>query len=134
MKNRFIDFQKEEILNNFKYTLTSCTVYQDSTFARWYDKTVKMVENMPFQMPESAYNIFSDEFVSAIRNNEDTQSVHGELIKKFVRREPLTIKDIPLDLNEELINLNASLEVFFITPMILYIIQVLINEELEEKK
>ena len=89
---------------------------------------------MPFQMPESASNIFSDEFVSAIRNNEDTQSAHGELIKKFVRREPLTIKDIPLDLNEELINLNASLEVFFITPMILYIIQVLINEELEEKK
>lgn len=131
---RFLERRDSTLVNNFKYTTTSCTVYQDSTFARWYDKTVKMVENMPYQMPESAYNIFSDEFVSAIRNNDDTQSAHGELIKKFVRREPLTIKDIPLDLNEELINLNASLEVFFITPMILYIIQVLMNEELEEKK
>jgi len=40
----------------------------------------------------------------------------------------LNIYDIDLSLNDELIQLDANLEMFFITPILLYIIKQTVNE------
>jgi hypothetical protein len=51
-----------------------------------------------------------------------------ELIKKFIRNEKIGLFDIDTSLNDELIKLDANLEMFFITPLLLYIIKEVIKE------
>ena len=46
----------------------------------------------------------------------------------------MTIHDIPLDLNDELLYLDGNMEVFFFTPIIMYMIQDIVNSFLKIKK
>ena len=45
------------------------------------------------------------------------------LIQRWIRNEDIKVEDIPLDLNEELLDLDANLEIFIMTPIVLYIIK-----------
>jgi hypothetical protein len=52
----------------------------------------------------------------------------------FLRGDVKTIGDIPLDLPDKLIKLNGSQEIFIFTPIILYIIKLIVNDFLKTKK
>ena len=94
-----------------------------------------MVVEIPSPHDESATeSLFTSEIVNLFKLNGPTDSKYVELMQKFIRNEPLTIYDIPLDLNEELMKLDANEEVFFFTPILMYIIQVIVNDFLKEKK
>ena len=84
-------------------------------------------------MTDNAKEIFSNDFIFQIRYNSDSPSEYAELIKRYVRNEEIKITEIPLDLDEELLYLNNSIEVFFFTPIILYILRELINENTSKK-
>ena len=74
------------------------------------------------------------ELVNSFKFNAPTQSPYVDLMQKFVRNEPLTIYDIPLDLNEELLKLDANDEVFFYTPILMYIIKTITEDFLHTKR
>lgn len=127
---KFIELQDMKLLSNFVYAKRPGTTIHESSFYRWHDKKVDVLDIPQFIMDDSL-RIFSDDFVLAIRDNIEMKSDYAKLIQKFVRSEKITIEDIPLTLDTELIYLNNSLEVFFFTPIILYIIKTIIKKEMK---
>lgn len=130
---KFIELRDIKLLSQFKYTVRDSLTFHESSFYRWREKLIDVLD-IPNIMPENCNNIFSEEFVDCIKYNTKAETEYGELIKKFVRRDKLEIKDIPLNLSDELLYLNNSLEVFFFTPIIMYIIREIINEELSKQE
>lgn len=127
---KFIELQDMKLLSNFVYAKRPGTTIHESSFYRWHDKKVDVLDIPQFIIDDSL-RIFSDDFVLAIRDNIEMKSDYAKLIQKFVRSEKITIEDIPLTLDTELIYLNNSLEVFFFTPIILYIIKTIIKKEMK---
>ena len=127
---KFIELQDMKLLSNFVYAKRPGTTIHESSFYRWHDKKVDVLD-IPQFITDESLRIFSDEFVLAIRDNIEMKSDYANLIQKFVRSEKITIEDIPLTLDTELIYLNNSLEVFFFTPIILYIIKTIIKKEMK---
>ena len=127
---KFIELQDMKLLSNFVYAKRPGTTIHESSFYRWHDKKVDVLDIPQFIIDDSL-RIFSDDFVLAIRDNMEMKSDYANLIQKFVRSEKITIEDIPLTLDTELIYLNNSLEVFFFTPIILYIIKTIIKKEMK---
>ncbi len=126
---KMLELRDTKLLDTFKYVLRPAVTIQDSSFHAWHDKYVDMLD-IPPVLPLDAKQILSDEFVTTIRMNGETESEYATLIKKFVRRDELKIKDISLNLCDELLYLNNSLEVFFFTPIIMYIIREIIKENI----
>lgn len=126
---KYIELRDQKLLSNFKFTTRKGTTVHESSFYKWHDKKVDMID-IPVYVPDDAMPIFSDEFVNAIKCNTEVESEYASLIQKYVRCEDLGVKDIPLTLDTELIYLNNNLEVFFFTPIIMYIIQQIIKKEM----
>lgn len=131
---RFIERRNPNLANNFFYVTYQGINNTETSFYRWMDKGIEILD-IPSEMSEGQKKpIFSDEFVMAIKANGFTKSKYADLIKKFARGEELTIHDIPLTLNEELLYLDGNMEVFFFTPIIMYIIKTVVNDFLLIKK
>ena len=126
---KYIELKDQKLLSNFKFTTRPGITVHESSFYRWHDRRIDMLD-IPVYIPEDAKNIFSDEFVNAVKTNLEVESDYATLIQKYVRCEDISVKDIPLTLDTELIYLNNSLEVFFFTPIIMYIIQQVIKKEM----
>lgn len=129
---RFIETKDMKRLSTFKYTLRPGMSIRESAFCGWHDKTVEVLD-IPEVYPDDAYNILSEEFVDCIKFNAEPPTKHADLIQRYVRNEKLTINDIPMDLDEELVLLNDSLEVYFFTPIIMYIIREIIKNEISKE-
>jgi hypothetical protein len=117
-----------KLLSQFRYSLRPAVTVHESSFKAWHEKNIDMLDIPTYMNPE-ADSIFSPEFVACIKMNMETDSNYAELIKRYVRSEKLSVKDVPLDLSDELIYLNNQMEVFFLTPIILYIIKDLVKNE-----
>lgn len=78
--------------------------------------------------------IFSEEFVQDIKDGKEIQSDFGKLIDKFIKKIPIKLEDLGENLYDELLAFNNSLEVFFFTPIIFYIIRITIQEAIKEPK
>lgn len=130
---KFIERRDYTRVNNFKFTYTPGGMFHETSFYRWADKHVQVLD-IPsvFNSAMPTIDIFSDEYVTSIKTNGFPTSKHAELIQKYVRKEEIKIGDIPLDLNEELLDLNTSLEVFFITPIIMYILKEVMTEAINK--
>lgn len=128
---KMLELQDIRLLNTFGYVTRPGITIHESSFYTWHDKMVDVMD-IPDVVPLNAQHIFSEDFVIAIRTNAPTDSAHAELIKRFIRKENIKIDDIPLNLDEELLYLNSSLEVFFFTPIIMYIIRRVIKNGLRE--
>lgn len=127
---RFIERRNHKLVNNFNYVLYPAYNKPETSFARWYERNVSILD-MPSQYePVQEMAMFSNEFVTSIQLNGEQDSKVASLIQRFVRNEEIKLQDIPLDLNEELLHLDANLEVFFFTPIILYIIKTIVNENI----
>jgi hypothetical protein len=118
-----------KLLTTFPYAIRPGTTLHESSFYRWHDKKIDVLDILTI-MGDDNPRIFSEEYKTSIEMNFEVESEYARLIQKFVRSEKLTVKDIPLNLDTELIYLNKSLEVFFFTPIIMYIIKEIIKKEL----
>ena len=133
---RFFERRDLSIISNFKYYLYQGMDRKDSAFYMWQDESVMYVE-----VPEKAIfdknapnELLPIELVNSFKMNAPTVSPYVDLMQKFIRKDPLTIYDIPLNLNEELLKLDANEEVYFYTPILLYIIKSVTEEFLHTKK
>ena len=130
---RFFERREMALLNNFRYNTFLGANNPETGFARYVDNTVFIVDlPQPKYIPDNAFHIFSDDFVSAMKYNGPTETRYGKLLIDYIRNDEMTIDDIPLDLMEELLSLNADIEIFFLVPIILYIIQQLIEKTLKK--
>jgi hypothetical protein len=131
---RFFERRDVKLVTTFPFNIFNANDRKDSSFARWNDKSIVVVDNPTNNSMITKYEMLPIEVVNAFKFNAPQDSIYLELMQKFVRNEPLGIYDIPLNLNEELLKLDANEEVFFFTPILLYIIQVVVNDFLKEKK
>lgn len=132
---RFFETRKMNKLTQFPYTVFYGRTNEQTAFYRWLDNSI-MVVDIPRQMDQiNHYNIMDAEFVDIIRLNGITNTIYQTLIKRFARKEDLTIHDINLDLADEILSLDeANLEVYFYVPILLYIIQQIVSDHLDRKK
>ena len=131
---RFFERRDLKLISTFPYNTFPANYKKDSSFSRWNDKSV-IVADIPSTMDmNNAIDLLSIDLVNSFKYNGPQDSKYIELMQKFIRKEEITIYDIPLDLNEELLRLDANEEVFFFTPILLYIIQVVVNDFLKEKE
>lgn len=127
---RFIERKDYRLVNNFNYVIYPSFEKKETSFAQWFERNIYILDIPSQYQALQEFALFSDEFVTCIKMNGEADSEFARIIQRFVRNEKITLKEIPLDLNEELIHLNANLEVFFFTPIILYIIKTIVNENI----
>ena len=137
---RFIERQDVDRIRKFTFSLYKGTMHQESAFYRWKDSSIEVVdvidvflENDAFLYGESI-DIFSEDFVEMVQNNEEMNNDYGKLISKFIKKEKIELNEIGRKLEEELLDFNSSMEVFFFTPIILYIIRETIKSVIGVKK
>lgn len=129
---RFMERRDYTKISNFKYVYFQGSTYHETSFYRWADTTVQILDLYPDDENISA-EIFSDEFITSVKTNGFTKSRYAELMQRFLRDNDMSINDIPTDLNEELLLYDNNLEIFFIVPLIMYIIQTVVNKEIQSK-
>lgn len=126
---KFLETRDMKLLSMFKYTTRPGTSIRESSFRKWHDRNIEVLD-IPMVIPDDSNSIFSRDYMEAIRLNAPVESEYASLIQRYLRSEKLTIKDISMELDTELIYLNNSIEVFFFTPFIMYIIRDIIEKEL----
>lgn len=124
---RFVERRKPNFVKPFKFSIFQGLTRPETTFARWYDKYIYILDTVGEGI-SCVNQILSDKFVLAVRMNGPTDSSYAEFLKRFLRNEKLTLADIPTNLNDELLDLEGNMEVFFITPILLYAIKVTLEE------
>lgn len=128
---RFVEKMDMNKLSSFNYVVFPGVNNQQTAFSKWLDKSV-LILDIPKAFDPSGdhtYQVLSNEYVDSIRLNGPTDSKCAALIQSYVRREELSINDISLDICDEIMNLDdANLEVFFFTPIILYIIKDIVHK------
>lgn len=128
---RFVETKKMELLSRFPYTYIPGRGITGSSFELYHDNTIKVFDYFT-AITKHTYYLFSEEMVNFIKLNLPVEGDYASLLQRYVRSEIIQIKEIPLTLDEELLYLNDSLEVYIYTPIILYIIQNVITENLKE--
>lgn len=132
---RFFERRDMALLSNFKYNTFLGMNNPETGFSKYVDNTVYIVDIPQLKyIPENACQIFSDDFVLSMKVNGPTETRYGKLLINYIRNDDMTIDDVPLDLMEELLSLNADIEIFFLVPIILFIIQSLIDKVLHKEK
>lgn len=128
---RFFERRDAKTSKPFNYMLLPSTSKHDSSFYRWNEDAISIVE-IPTNM-EGTYNILPLDIANIFKLNGPTESPYIDMMRRFIRNEEFTIHDIPGDLNEVLLSLDANEEFFFFTPILMYIIQTVVNDFLKTK-
>lgn len=124
---RFFERRDVKLANTFQYNTFEAMMKRDSAFARWNDQSIIAMDIPKIIDKTNARDFLPAELVNSFKLNGPTESKYIELMQKFIRNEGLSIYDIPLDLNEELLRLDANEEVFLFTPILLYIVHNVVN-------
>lgn len=129
---RFMERRDYRLVDNFKFSYFNGFDNPETSFHRWNTKNV-MISDVTLNPQSIEYEIFSNELVTSIKTNGYTDNKYTDLIQKFIRDKNISISDIPTDINEELLMLNGNIEVFLITPLLLYIIKTIVNDFMIKK-
>lgn len=128
---RFVERKDVNRMSPFYYITYDSSSRKESSFYRWHESSIEIVDIPAGLNEESANFIFPELFVETIRYNGCTNTTYATLFKRYMRNEELSIYDIDLNMNEELMSLNANLEMFFMTPVLLYIIKDIVEKFLK---
>lgn len=128
---RFFELQDLSKLSTFDYIVFRGTTNPETAFSRWLDDSVVILDIPKDITAVTRFSIMDTKFAECIRVNGPTDSKYADLIQRFARKEEITIDEIDLSLSDELLSLDdANLEVFFFTPIILYIIKEVVTKQL----
>ena len=132
---RFFERRDTSILSNFKFNMFLGINNKETAFARYADDSVQIADiPAPKYLDDSAIAIFSDEFVQQMKLGMPAETKYGQLLIDYIKKDNFSPSDIPLDLMDEIIYLDAGIEIFLIVPIILYIIKETINKALYVEK
>lgn len=130
---RCVEKRDVRLVNTFEFVTLNAMNVEESSFYAQGDKGVLILDMPSIMEPKERMEIFSPEYVTSIKMNGEADTKYADLIQKFIRKENITIHDIPLNLNDELIDLDANLEMFFIVPILMYIIKTVVNDFMHEE-
>lgn len=120
---RFIETRDLSRLTRFPFCTFLGINNRSTAFYRWVDKHVKILDIEP-NMGQDALCLLTDDSVNTIRMNYPTDSKYLALIANYIRNDQMSLNEIDLGLEDEILNaLDANIEIFFFTPIILYIIK-----------
>lgn len=134
---RFIETRRKELLNTFPYTTFMGMSNRETAFYRWLDRDVEILDiNLSKLDCCGSRNLMDVEFAELIKINGKADTIYGQLIIDYINKEDISVFDIDLDLGDELLLLeNDNLEVYFYTPIILYILKrIILNDMVKERK
>lgn len=123
---RCIETKNLKKLSRFLFYTFKGMNNRQTPFARWNDNNVVILDIQAIMDPEGP-TLLSENAEQVIRMNYPTDSKYLKLIANYMHRD-LELTEIDLTLGEELLVLQeANTEIFFFTPIILYIIRDTIN-------
>lgn len=131
---RCVELKRIEYLNTFGFNVFDGITNPQTAFCRWRDRSVSILD-VPLHGQPHTHTILSDEFVDAVKLNGPVSTIHADLIKRYLRGDELVLSDIDLSLHDDILDMyDANLEVFFIAPIIMYIIRQIIHVGLTRSK
>lgn len=105
-----------------------------SAFFHWHDINVKVLD-IQSDMPQDSDKLLTQDAYDIINMNYPTDSLYLSLIAKYMRNDNMALNDISLDLEEPMLaSLDANAEIFFYTPIIMYIIKDVVHNFMLRKK
>ena len=117
-----------QYLQKFHYILSDGDGYPASSFARWYETDVKVMQPISLKQSRALYQerSFLDE--EQIKSLEDASvepiNAYEKLLHRFIhKRDTLSIHDIPKNIMDDLLNANRKIDVFIYTPISIYMIR-----------
>lgn len=133
---RFFERKDWDKLSNFSYITFPGVNNQETGFYHWVDTSIEILDVVKLHDEQPHYDMISEEFLNIIKLNGPTNSSYAKLIKKYIRgEEEIVFSDIKKDLIDELLQLDdANLEIFFFTPIILFIIKETVDKFMKKKK
>ena len=131
---RFIERNDMTLINPFYYFEYHGRNLPYSSFALWHDDTIEVLDiSLGGNTFEQSYSILNESFIENVKDPEAAPpSDFAAVLKHYIRKDKMDIYSFPLNLHESLLSLNANLEFFFVTPIILYIIQRVVEDEMKD--
>lgn len=118
----------ERLLRKFYFILTDAEGYSFSSFARWEDGDVQVIQPIPTQEAKinfQQYSFFDDATFNALMDKDhEPVNEYEKLIWKYIHKtNQLTFRDVSLYTADALINCVRHIDTFLYTPIIIYIIR-----------
>lgn len=114
----------ERLLQKFRYIKRSSDIYPYSSFVKWYDDVCVIVPlSIDEKTYEDVYTLFDDAQFEAFMGDKEPSNEYEKLLWKYIHRTNLTIQDISLYTADALISSVNHWDVFFYTPILIYIIR-----------
>lgn len=129
---RFIERPDKNRMDNFKFVVFPGVNREESSFYRYADRTVYIADLPANSSICGQIDTFSDEFVASVKMNGPQNHRWRDMIQRYIRNEEIAISEVPLDLTEELLDLNANLEIFIMTPIMLYILKQIMYKDMKK--
>lgn len=131
---RFIETKNFDKLTQFPYCTFLGINNRGTAFYHWHDNRVKILD-IEANMGQDAPMLLSKDSYDTINMNYPTDSKYLAFISNYVRNNNIGLKEIDLTLGDEILSaLDANLEIFFFTPIILYIIRDITSTFVKRKK
>lgn len=122
----------ERLLQKFYFILNYAEGYNDSSFERWGDGDVQVMQPIALHQAKinfQEYSMFDDSQLSSFldKNNQPENEV-DKLIWKYIHNGTnITIQDVSLYLADTLISSIRAIDTFLYTPIIIFIIRSILN-------
>lgn len=118
----------KRMLQKFYFMLNSTEGYRDSSFYRWGDKDVQVMQPLALYqigINNQQYSIFDDSQFNSFDNETlIPESEYDKLIWKYINKgSSLTIHDVSLYTADALISSIRHMDTFIYTPIVIYIIR-----------
>lgn len=118
----------KRFLRKFNFILNEAEGYVDSSFARWNEDDIEVIQPLALHQSKVNYQkfgFFDNDQIKAFEdlNNEPT-SEYEKLIYKFINNgHSISIDDISLYTGDALLSSIKHVDVFLYTPILIYIIR-----------
>lgn len=117
----------ERLLQPFKFNLKFASQYPYSSFARWGEGDIQIMQPLSLSQPSlnGPYTVFDQSQMSAFMDSTiEPENEFDKLIWKFIHSgDNLVIHDVSLYLSDTLLSSIKHIDTFLYTPIIIYIIR-----------
>lgn len=118
----------KKLMQKFHFMLSHSDGYRDSSFARWSDGDIQIMQPLALYQSgihKQRFSFFDDAQLQAFeRADSNLTSEYENLISKFINNgHSISIADISLDTANALLGSVRHIDVFLYTPILIYIIR-----------
>ena len=121
----------KRLLQKFYFLLAEASAYPYSSFVQWGDDNVQVIHPLgtnEVKLNSQCHSFFNETQFESFMNPEDTPlNEYDKLIWKFIYKSDISINDVSLYTGDALFSSVKHHDIFFYTPIIVYIIRRILN-------